>query len=57
MKKNKSLSTTEKSNRRSNNIDQLSTQEIVNLINAEDMLVAPAVNKERKKIGGKQEKA
>ena len=50
MKKRKPLPTTEKSNRRSRNIDQLSTREIVNLINAEDMLVAPAVNKERKKI-------
>ena len=50
MKKRKPLPTTEKSNRRSKNIDQLSTQKIVNLINAEDMLVAPAVNKESKKI-------
>lgn len=50
MKKNKPLPTTEKSNRRSKNIDQLSTQKIVNLINAEDMLVPPAVNKEREKI-------
>ncbi len=50
MKKNKPLPITEKSNRRSSNIDQLSTKEIVSLINAEDMLVAPAVKKECKKI-------
>ena len=50
MKKNKPLPTTEKSNSRSNNIDQLSTEEMVRLINAEDMLVAPAVEKECKKI-------
>ena len=48
--KRKPLPTTEKSNRRSENIDQLSIQEIVNLINAEDMLVAPAVNRVRKEI-------
>jgi N-acetylmuramic acid 6-phosphate etherase len=44
------LPTTEKRNRRSENIDQLSTQEMVDLINAEDMLVAPAVRKQRKNI-------
>jgi N-acetylmuramic acid 6-phosphate etherase len=50
MKKHKPLPTTEKSNYKSENIDQLSIQEIVGLINTEDMLVAPAVAKERKKI-------
>lgn len=50
MKKSKPLPTTEKSNSKSKNIDQLSTQGIVSLINAEDMLVAPAVKKESKKI-------
>jgi N-acetylmuramic acid 6-phosphate etherase len=44
------LPTTEKRNRRSENIDRLSTQEMVDLINAEDMLVAPAVRKQRKNI-------
>jgi N-acetylmuramic acid 6-phosphate etherase len=50
MKKHGLLLTTEKSNRRSENIDQLSTQGIVDLINTEDKLVAPAVGKERKNI-------
>jgi len=50
MRKHKPFPTTEKSNRRSENIDRLSTHEIVDLINTEDMLVAPAVNKERKSI-------
>ncbi|MFZ0035148.1 MAG: N-acetylmuramic acid 6-phosphate etherase [Sedimentisphaerales bacterium] len=50
MRKQRPLPTTEKSNRKSENIDHLSTQEIVNLINAEDKLVAPAVGKERKNI-------
>ncbi len=50
MKKHRILPITEKSNRRSENIDQLSTLEIVELINSEDMLVAVAVRKERKKI-------
>ncbi|MHC4644890.1 MAG: N-acetylmuramic acid 6-phosphate etherase [Planctomycetota bacterium] len=50
MRNRKPLPTTEKSNRRSRNIDQLSTQGIVDLINAEDMLVAPAVRKVRKSI-------
>ena len=50
MKKHRILPTTEKSNRKSENIDQLSTLEIVELINSEDMLVANAVRKERKKI-------
>ncbi len=50
MKKNKPLPATEKQNRRSDNIDRLSTQQIVKLINSEDMLVAPAVGRESKKI-------
>lgn len=50
MKKHKLLPTTEKRNRRSENIDRLSTVQIVKLINAEDRLVAPAVGKEYKKI-------
>lgn len=50
MKKHRLLPTTEKSNRRSENIDQLSTLEIVELINSEDMLVAAAVRKQCKKI-------
>ena len=50
MKKHRLLPTTEKSNRKSENIDRLSTQEIVDLINSEDKLVAPAVGKERKNI-------
>jgi N-acetylmuramic acid 6-phosphate etherase len=50
MKKHGPLPTTEKRNRRSENIDQLSTLQIVRLINAEDMLVAPAVGREYKQI-------
>jgi N-acetylmuramic acid 6-phosphate etherase len=50
MKKNRPLPTTEHSNPKSRNIDRLSTGEIVSLINSEDMLVAPAVGRERKKI-------
>jgi N-acetylmuramic acid 6-phosphate etherase len=46
----KLLPTTEKRNRRSENIDRLSTMQIVKLINAEDRLVAPVVGKEYKKI-------
>ena len=49
-KKSKNLPTTEKSNRNSANIDQLSTRKIVDVINAEDMLVSPAVKKESKNI-------
>ena len=44
------LPTTEKRNKKSENIDALSTSQIVKLINAEDKLVAPAVGKEYKKI-------
>ena len=50
MSKKRILPTTEKRNRRSENIDQLSTLEIVDLINSEDMLLAAAVAKERKNI-------
>ena len=50
MARPKLLPATEKRNRRSENIDRLSTLEIVNLINAEDTLVAPAVAKENKHI-------
>ncbi|MCJ7778624.1 MAG: N-acetylmuramic acid 6-phosphate etherase [Sedimentisphaerales bacterium] len=50
MRKHRPLPTTEHSNPRSKNIDRLSTREIVDLINAEDMLVVPAVGKEHKNI-------
>lgn len=50
MKKHNLLPITEKRNRRSRNIDRLSTLQVVKLINAEDKLVAPAVDKEGKKI-------
>ncbi|MEA3224820.1 MAG: N-acetylmuramic acid 6-phosphate etherase [Planctomycetota bacterium] len=44
------LSTTEKRNRASENIDQSSTQQIVDLINAEDALVPKAVARQGKQI-------
>jgi N-acetylmuramic acid 6-phosphate etherase len=50
MKKRRILPITEHSNKRSRNIDRLSTEGIVKLINSEDMLVAPAVGKESKRI-------
>jgi len=50
MRKHRPLPTTENSNSKSANIDRLSTQKIVDLINSEDRLVAPAVGKERKNI-------
>jgi N-acetylmuramic acid 6-phosphate etherase len=50
MRKHRPLPTTEHSNPKSKNIDRLSTREIVDLINAEDMLVVPAVGKEHKNI-------
>ena len=50
MGKHKPLPTTEKSNRRSENIDEMSTQQIVDLINTEDKLVVPAVGKESQNI-------
>jgi N-acetylmuramic acid 6-phosphate etherase len=50
LKKHKLLPTTEKRNRKSENIDRLSTLQIVKLINYQDLLVAPAVGKESNKI-------
>ena len=50
MKKHRLLPTTEKRNRRSGNIDKLSTLQIVKFINAEDIQVAPAVGREYKQI-------
>jgi len=50
MTKPKSLPITEKRNLKSANIDELSTLQIVDLINSEDMLVPAAVAKERKRI-------
>jgi N-acetylmuramic acid 6-phosphate etherase len=46
----KILPTTEKRNRASENIDQLSTQEIVDLIGAEDATVPQAVARQRRQI-------
>ena len=48
--KRRRLPTTEKRNRRSANIDEMSTQQIVDLINSEDVLVAAAVAGQRKQI-------
>jgi N-acetylmuramic acid 6-phosphate etherase len=50
MRKHRPLPTTEHSNPKSKNIDGLSTRGIVDLINAEDTLVASAVGKERRNI-------
>lgn len=50
MRRHRPLPTTEKSNRKSEKIDRLSTQQIIKLINSEDRLVAPAVGKEQKNI-------
>lgn len=50
MKKNRAHLTTEQRNKNSENIDQLTTRQIVEVINKEDQLVAPAVTKERKRI-------
>jgi N-acetylmuramic acid 6-phosphate etherase len=47
---NRSELTTEKRNRQTANIDTRLTLEIVDMINSQDMLVAPAVAKERKRI-------
>ena len=44
------LPTTEKRNRASENIDKLSTKQIVNLINAEDVLVPAAMARQSKQI-------
>ena len=49
-KKRKILPTTEKRNRASENIDRLSTKQIVDLINAEDALVPAAVARQSKQI-------
>jgi N-acetylmuramic acid 6-phosphate etherase len=46
----KILPTTEKRNKKSANIDKLSTLEVIKLINSEDKLIANAVGKEAKKI-------
>ncbi|UCG48917.1 MAG: N-acetylmuramic acid 6-phosphate etherase [Phycisphaerales bacterium] len=50
MKKRRPFPTTEKRNRSSEHIDEFSTLRIVDLINAEDWLVAPAVAKQRRQI-------
>ena len=50
MTKLKSLPLTEKRNLKSVNIDELSTLQMVDLINSEDMLVPSAVAKERQRI-------
>lgn len=49
-RRRKILPTTELRNRASENIDRLSTQQIVDLINAEDALVPKAVARQSKKI-------
>ncbi len=49
-RKHRLLPTTEKRNRASENIDKLSTKQIVALINAEDTLVPAAVARQRKQI-------
>ena len=49
-RKRRFLPTTEKRNRASENIDKLSTKQIVALINAEDALVPAAVARQRKQI-------
>lgn len=49
-KKRRILPTTELRNRASENIDRLSTQQIVDLINSEDALVPAAVARQRKQI-------
>ncbi len=48
--------TTEKRNLKTADIDRRSTIEIVDIINGQDMLVAPAVAKERKRIAAAAEK-
>jgi len=50
IKKRRLLPTTEKRNRASENIDKLSTKQIVDLINAEDALVPAAVARQLKQI-------
>jgi N-acetylmuramic acid 6-phosphate etherase len=48
--KDRAKLTTEKRNRKTKDIDKYSTIGIVDIINSQDMLVAPAVAKERKRI-------
>jgi N-acetylmuramic acid 6-phosphate etherase len=50
MTRRRTLPTTKKRNRRSENIDELSTRQIVDLINTEDALVPAAVARQRKHI-------
>lgn len=50
MTRRRTLPTTEKRNRRSENIDELSTRQIVELINTEDALVPGAVARQRGRI-------
>ena len=50
MKRRRTLPTTEKRNRRSGKIDEMSTQQIVDLINAEDARVPAAVARQRRRI-------
>jgi N-acetylmuramic acid 6-phosphate etherase len=50
MTRRRPLPTTEKRNRRSENIDELSTRQIVDLINTEDALVPAAVARQRRHI-------
>ena len=50
MKKNRAHLTTEQRNKNSENIDRLTTEQMVEVITAEDLLVAPAVAKEHKHI-------
>jgi N-acetylmuramic acid 6-phosphate etherase len=50
MKHNRANLTTEKRNAISRNIDRLSTLQIVDVINTQDLLVAPAVRKTKKEI-------
>ncbi|MFH1716234.1 MAG: N-acetylmuramic acid 6-phosphate etherase [Planctomycetota bacterium] len=49
-KKHRLLPTTEKRNRASENLDRLSTQQIVDLISSQDALVPAAVARQRKQI-------
>jgi N-acetylmuramic acid 6-phosphate etherase len=48
--KDRSILTTEKRNPRSADLDARSTLDIVDIINREDALIAPAIRKERKRI-------
>lgn len=50
MLKDRSKLTTEKRNARSSDIDRRTTLEMVEIINAEDTLIAPAVGREKKNI-------